>query len=797
MNYPESREPQTAGGPGVEDLEQLTSETRRITEQVRRLPPGSASISEANVLLRTAKDLLQRRDLHGAKSVLEQLGRLIGPATQGSSSVTRAQGLPGQLIAWLRTPAGLGILVLLGIVVLGGYVRLAALGTGSLWIDEAQSTLYAFSILQHGYPIIHAPHLVNNWEPLYPYLEAVSISVLGHSNFAYRLPSALIGIALIPISYVVGTQVRNRYVGLTLAAMVAFSTEYIAWSRAARWYTLIVMLMVLGYLAALAWSRSRPGAARWRWAAVMTALAILAGLASPGEFLLYSPGILAGGIVYLSAERWNQILAWFGASASKPPAVDQWHRPIFPFRYRGWTILLGLIALLAFVLIEVQAVSSFYTFTLTKLFGFPPYPPVWSDLFGEYLLQYYSAILVLTAISVVILAVRRNPTDLALLAFCGASFISVSVAGSLTNDVAGGGKTFERHILPLIYFLFLLSAITIVEILQRVSKSLGIPSQFPAVFGRAKPIFFGVAVAALLIIPSAVVPSGVTVYGNVNSSPANNLVDWVPFSLFPQYPSALYLAVQANYQLASEYIPSHRQPGDVVAATNPGPPTVYLGPIQYWVRGDAVTKYPNTVIYSNGQPEFYQTGTPLIGNTSQLEELLQTTSGWLIGISAGSAGDAGMNQVLSILMYPNPAASDVSITLYNWSKTTPLGQLHEFWNYRGLDDQYNSNVTRMADWTATTGVSSSVYRLFLIPFEGLLLRLVNQTTLPLATLFSVYNNRADLQREFPGVLEAPSFGNPEPYKPLIQWAHKVVTGALSDPARPILMPYANWYILHG
>src|SRR5271157_5542396 len=202
-------------------------------------------------------------------------------------------------LAWLGTPSGITCLVIAAFVVAGSYARLSALGTPSIWNDEAQSTIYALSILQHGYPVIVSQHLVNNWEPAYPYLEAASIALLGHSNFAYRSPAALLGISLIPLSYWIGMRFRDRYVGIALAAMVAFSTEYIAWSRQARWYMLFVLLLALGFLAILIWSQVQT-----RWARRLCLVAVAGtgaalSVTSIGLFLLYCPGILVGLLAFL------------------------------------------------------------------------------------------------------------------------------------------------------------------------------------------------------------------------------------------------------------------------------------------------------------------------------------------------------------------------------------------------------------------------------------------------------------------------------------------------------------------
>ena len=241
-----------------------------------------------------------------------------GQRAPGESTSSQRSVGAGSGIRWFLNPAGLAVLVLVALTVIGGYARFEALGSVSLWADESQSTLYAFSILSHGYPVIVSKHLINNWEPLYPYLEAVSIAALGHSNFAYRLPSALVGTALIPLSYLIGSRLRDRYVGVALAGMVALSTEYIAWSRQARWYMLLTVVLALGLLAVVYWNRARTRRSRAVCVGGMVAVVVTGFLTSPGVFLLYAPGILFGALAFLAVVRWRGIRQFF-----RGPAPDE------------------------------------------------------------------------------------------------------------------------------------------------------------------------------------------------------------------------------------------------------------------------------------------------------------------------------------------------------------------------------------------------------------------------------------------------------------------------------------------
>ena len=714
----------------------------------------------------------------------------VAPTSNGSPSrVGRAQRR--RRWGWLRSPSGLTLLVVAAFVVVGGYWRLIGLGSVSEWNDEAQSTIYALSILRHGTPGIVSQHLINNWEPLYPYLEAVSIAILGQSDFAFRLPSAILGISLIPISYWVGARLRDRYVGLTLAAMVAFSSEYIAWSRQARWYMLFVVLMALGTLAALAWARSPSRRGRvWGLAAVAGACIALA-FTSVGLFLLYAPGIFAGLAAYVATVRWSSIRRFFqGPPATDPSSaatVPRW----IPYRFRLPLVLVAGATVVLVALLEVAVLSKWTSVFLGWTFGFSTYPPVWSTLYGSYLLSFYSPIVALCFASVYFIARKRDPFEIGLLAFCVVGFAGVSVGSSLTNNVAGGLPPIERHIVPLIFFLFLLSAISAVELIRWVATAIDRSWPRPRRLSKFAPAVFGAAIVVMLVVPSVVVPSGQNLNTFKSETPADGWVAWVPFTVAPAHPWALYQTSQANYELASDYVLAHRSPGDVVGATTTGPPRVYLGDIEYWIRGNAI---PSTIYYRDGRPTFYQTGAVLVANISQVENLLYNSSGWFISDIRGNGGPAfpgQMSLVFHFFMTPVANGSDPTIFLYHWNQSTPVGLVQEL--IREFPPLYNYtrgwSLQGQLGWAVTNGVRSFFYRSLLVPIAPYLLPLIrNETTRGLGTLFNLYNNRTDLQAAFPGVVSAPYNDTA-----LLSWACSVASGIRSDYSYPVLAPYESVY----
>lgn len=129
-------------------------------------------------------------------------------------------------------------IALLGIVLIGIFLRLYHLGTQSFWLDEAISvSISKLSLAQ----IVQA----DRHPPLYYWLLHYWMMVFGTSESAVRLLSALFGVLAIPMCYVVGRQLFDKEVGLVAALILAFSTFNVQYSQEARMYSLMVLLAFL------------------------------------------------------------------------------------------------------------------------------------------------------------------------------------------------------------------------------------------------------------------------------------------------------------------------------------------------------------------------------------------------------------------------------------------------------------------------------------------------------------------------------------------------------------------------
>ena len=184
--------------------------------------------------------------------------------------------------------------VLLGVVLCAGtLVRFWNLGGPSLRGDEETMAMAAMHILKDGWPILPSGMF-------YPrglselYLMAASVRIFGESEWALRLPSALVGVATIYLCFLAGRRFLRPQWNLALAATVALLPEMIEYSQTARMYV-FMLACVAGSMACLfAWERN--GRSGWLIGAVVALIVgiELHALAVTCALLFLMPGLLQG-----------------------------------------------------------------------------------------------------------------------------------------------------------------------------------------------------------------------------------------------------------------------------------------------------------------------------------------------------------------------------------------------------------------------------------------------------------------------------------------------------------------------
>ena len=162
---------------------------------------------------------------------------------------------------------------LVALCLFAAVVLLVNLGDAVLWVDEADTACIARNILKYGLPVcwdhgflIEAPVTkyaagwVWNQHPwLMHYLIAASFGLLGRVDaFAARLPFALLGIATIPLTYLLARRAGARRGGaLFAAALLAANVQFILFARQARYFALLSFTTVLLFLGFLELHRRR------------------------------------------------------------------------------------------------------------------------------------------------------------------------------------------------------------------------------------------------------------------------------------------------------------------------------------------------------------------------------------------------------------------------------------------------------------------------------------------------------------------------------------------------------------
>lgn len=135
----------------------------------------------------------------------------------------------------------------------GAYLRLRGLGSYGFWRDEAQCLFIAQKDFPAGIvqALLHEAH-----PPLYYVLQHFWVPLAGWGEFRVRLLSALFGILLVPLLYIVGRRLFGPWAGLWAALWGAVAPLHAAVSQTARMYSLLALLALLSlWLLYEAWQR--------------------------------------------------------------------------------------------------------------------------------------------------------------------------------------------------------------------------------------------------------------------------------------------------------------------------------------------------------------------------------------------------------------------------------------------------------------------------------------------------------------------------------------------------------------
>ena len=145
---------------------------------------------------------------------------------------------------------------LIALTALAAALRLPTLGSQSLWLDEVLTGNLARGSLGDLFHVV-AQQEAN--PPLFYLVEWVWTRIAGTSEFALRLPSALFGIALVPVGYAIGKKLAGERAAVALAALIAVHPLLVYYSQEARGYSAVALACAVGFFCFL---DDRP----WGWA---------------------------------------------------------------------------------------------------------------------------------------------------------------------------------------------------------------------------------------------------------------------------------------------------------------------------------------------------------------------------------------------------------------------------------------------------------------------------------------------------------------------------------------------------
>lgn len=131
------------------------------------------------------------------------------------------------------------------VLVLGVIVRFVA--PSHLWLDEALSVNIA------RLPLGRIPEALRHdgAPPLYYFVLHGWIRIAGSGDLAVRALSGLMGVVALPLMWLVGRRLGGRQVGWVALVLLAACPFAVRYSTEARMYSLVVVLVLVGFLALL------------------------------------------------------------------------------------------------------------------------------------------------------------------------------------------------------------------------------------------------------------------------------------------------------------------------------------------------------------------------------------------------------------------------------------------------------------------------------------------------------------------------------------------------------------------
>lgn len=149
------------------------------------------------------------------------------------------------------TPGTLRDPWVLAALLVGLALRLLYLGAAPLWFDEVLTADW----VSHPWREMIALCLSDNHPPLYFAVAKLAHDLLGSSAWALRLPSAVLGAAVVPLAAAAGATLADGRAGRWTAWFAALSPFLVHHAQEARMYSLVATLAAANLLALCRWTR--------------------------------------------------------------------------------------------------------------------------------------------------------------------------------------------------------------------------------------------------------------------------------------------------------------------------------------------------------------------------------------------------------------------------------------------------------------------------------------------------------------------------------------------------------------
>ncbi|MGD8464866.1 MAG: glycosyltransferase family 39 protein, partial [Anaerolineae bacterium] len=213
--------------------------------------------------------------------------------------------------------AGLDRWLLVALILLAFGRGIWQLGTKSLWWDESLSLHRAQGSLPYVLSnkivltdTIYDVDTIDNHPPLYFLILWGTVRLLGQSESALRFPSLIFAMLLVPLLYVTGRRLVDRWAGLGAAALAALSPMYLWYGQEARPYTLLALLSLLSFYLFVRIFFGPSGLAdlrrRWLWLVAYGLVTVGLVLTHHLSILLIGFQLLVLGLAVLQRARRNR-----------------------------------------------------------------------------------------------------------------------------------------------------------------------------------------------------------------------------------------------------------------------------------------------------------------------------------------------------------------------------------------------------------------------------------------------------------------------------------------------------------